>query len=76
MKELSVDVLLQIPNLSGRSSVMSTYSPAFILKTNLAGTGGNPAPIITQPSLVFVKGVVVVVGGIALGGGSLKSLTP
>ena len=65
---------LEIPNLSGRSSVMSTYSPASILETNLAGTGGNPALIITQPSLVLVRGMVVVVGGVALGGGSLKSL--
>ena len=48
---------------------MSTLSPASILETNLAGTGGNPAPIITQPLLVFVKGMVVVVGGVALGGG-------
>ena len=76
MKESSVDTVLEILNLSDRSLVMSTYSPASILETNLAGMGSNSAPIITQPSLVFVKGVVVIVGGVALGGGSLKSLSP
>ena len=29
---------------------MSIYSPASILETSLAGTGGSPAPIITQSS--------------------------
>ena len=37
-----------VPNRSGKSSVMSIYSPASILETSLAGTGGSPAPIVTQ----------------------------
>ena len=46
---------LVVPNRSGKSSVMSIYSPATILETSLAGTGGSPAPIVTQFS--GVKGV-------------------
>ena len=39
---------LAVHNRSGKSSVMFIYSPASILETSLAGTGGSPAPIITQ----------------------------
>ena len=39
---------LVVPNRSSKSSVMSIYSPASILETSLAGTGGNPAPIVTH----------------------------
>ena len=39
---------LVVPNQSGKSSVMSIYSPASILETSLAGTGGSPVPIVTQ----------------------------
>lgn len=38
---------LVVPNRSNKSSVMFIYSPASILETNLAGTGGSPSPIVT-----------------------------
>ena len=37
-----------VPNQSSRSSVTTIYSPASILETSLAGTGGNPVPMVAQ----------------------------
>ena len=53
---------LVVPNRSGRSSVMSIYSPASILETSLAGTGGSPVPIVTQFSGAGEEGVISEVG--------------
>ena len=47
-----------VPSRSGRSSVISIYSPASILDTSLAGTGGSPAPMVTQSSGAGRGGVV------------------
>ena len=49
---------LVVPNRSGRNSLMSIYSPASILETSLAGTGGSLVPMVTQFSGAG-KGVIL-----------------
>ena len=45
----SLSVVFENPSLSGNNLAMSTNSPASILATNFAGTGGSPAPMCRLP---------------------------
>ena len=49
-----------VPNRSGKSSIMLIYSPASILETSLAGTGGSPVPMVTQFSGPGEEGVICI----------------
>ena len=69
LNESSFAAVLAIPSLSGNNSVISMYSPASILETSLAGTGGSPAPMVTESSRVKIVKP-------ALCAGSPKILSP